>query len=357
MMGAFLRLLCCAVVSLIPLLAGGARADEAVSFKDRTITMIIGYAPGGGTDASGRVIAPFLAKHLPGQPTVIVRNMPGADGMTSLNYMTAQTKPDGLTVAMGSSTQVDPINYRKAQVLYDPSKFFYVGGVGRGGNVVVISKAAEKRLLDPTQPPVVMGSIGGWPRSSMQVTAWGIAFLGWNARWVVGYPGTNDVIIALEQGEIDMTATGNLFQIKKLTDSGKFDILSQSGSLENGRFVGRPDFGKTPVFNDQMAGRIADPMGQKAFTYWININAMDKWLGLMPGTPAPIVAAHRTAYAALARDPEFVELGQRISEDFTPMTYRDVEQLVGALADTPPEVMEYVTSHAVETGAEGWRLE
>jgi hypothetical protein len=327
-----------------------AGAEEAVSFKDKTITMIIGYAPGGGTDASGRVIAPFLSKHLPGQPTVIVRNMPGADGMTSLNYMAQQTKADGLTVAMGSSTQVDPINYRKAQVVYDPAKFFYVGGVGRGGNVVLISKAAEKRLLDRSQPPVVMGSIGGWPRSSMQVTAWGIAFLGWNARWVVGYPGTNDVIIALEQGEIDMTATGNMFQIQKLIDGGKFEILNQSGSLENGKFVGRPDFGTTRVFSDLMEGRIADPMGQKAFKYWINVNAMDKWLGLMAGTPAPIVAAYREAYANIAKDPEFVELGQRISEDFTPMTYRDVEQLVGALADTPPEVMEYLTAMLAKQG-------
>jgi tripartite-type tricarboxylate transporter receptor subunit TctC len=332
------------------LLAGAARAEEPVSFKDKTITMIIGYAPGGGTDASGRVVANFLGKHLPGQPTIIVRNMPGADGMTSLNYMVQQTKPDGLTVAMGSSTQVDPINYRKAQVQYDPAKFFYVGGVGRGGNVVMISKAAEKRLTDKNATPVVMGSIGGWPRSSMQVTAWGIAFLGWNARWVVGYPGTNDVIIALEQGEIDMTATGNMFQIKKLIDSGKFDILNQSGSLENGRFVGRPDFGKARVFSDQMDGRIADAMGQKAFKYWINVNAMDKWLGLVPGTPAPIVAAYREAYAKIATDPDFVELGQRISEDFTPMSYHDVEQLVSNLADTPPDVMEYLTAMLAKQG-------
>src|SRR6185312_8078304 len=327
-----------------------AGAEEAVSFKDKTITMIIGYAPGGGTDASGRVIAPFLTKHLPGHPTVVVRNMPGADGMTSLNYMLQQTKPDGLSVAMGSSTQVDPINYRKAQVLYDPSKFFYVGGVGRGGDVVVINKMAEKRLLDHSQPPVIMGSIGGWPRSSMQVTAWGIAFLGWNARWVVGYPGTNDVILALEQGEVEMTATGNMFQIQKLIDSGKFDILNQSGSLVNGKFVGRPDFGNAPVFSDRMQGKIADSMGQKAFKYWINVNAMDKWLGLMPDTPAPIVATYREAYAKMAKDPEFIELGQRISEDFGPMSYQDVELLVHALADTPPDVVDYLSEMLAKQG-------
>jgi tripartite-type tricarboxylate transporter receptor subunit TctC len=331
-------------------LAPAARSEEPVSFKDKTITMIIGYAPGGGTDASGRVIAPFLSKHLPGQPTVVVRNMPGADGMTSLNYLVQQTKPDGLTVTMGSSTQVDPINYRKAQVQYDPAKFFYIGGVGRGGSVVMINREAEKRLLDRRAPPVVMGSIGGWPRSSMQVTAWGIAFLGWNARWVVGYQGTNDVILALEQGEVDMTSTGNMFQIQKLIETGKFSILNQSGSLENGKFVGRPDFPTAPVFSDQMDGKIPDKLGAQAFKYWINVNAMDKWVGLVPGTPAPIVAAYRDAYAKTSADPEFVELGRRISEDFGPMSSGDVELLVHALADTPPEVMDYLSAMLAKQG-------
>jgi tripartite-type tricarboxylate transporter receptor subunit TctC len=331
-------------------LTPAVRSEEPVSFKDKTITMIIGYAPGGGTDASGRVIAPFLSKHLPGQPTVVVRNMPGADGMTSLNYLVQQTKPDGLTVTMGSSTQVDPINYRKAQVQYDPAKFFYIGGVGRGGSVVMINREAQKRLLDRRAPPVVMGSIGGWPRSSMQVTAWGIAFLDWNARWVVGYQGTNDVILALEQGEVDMTSTGNMFQIQKLIETGKFSILNQSGSLENGKFVGRPDFPTAPVFSDQMEGKIPDKLGAQAFKYWINVNAMDKWVGLVPGTPAPIVAAYREAYAKTSADPEFVELGRRISEDFGPMSSGDVELLVHALADTPPEVMDYLSTMLAKQG-------
>jgi ABC-type transport system substrate-binding protein len=185
----------------------------------------------------------------------------------------------------------------------------------------------------------------------MQVAAWGIAFLDWNARWVVGYPGTNDVILALENGEIDMTSTGNMFQIKKLLDAGKFKILNQSGSLENGKFVGRPsDFGDAPVFNDQMEGRISDAMGRKAYNYWINVNAMDKWLGLVPGTPAPIVEAYREAYRKVAADREFLELGRRISDDFAPMTDRDVEQLVHALADTPPEVMQYLTTMLAKQG-------
>jgi tripartite-type tricarboxylate transporter receptor subunit TctC len=333
-----------AVMALTCTTATAALAQNAVSFKDKQITMIIGYAPGGGTDASGRLIAQFLGKHLPGQPSIIVRNQPGADGMTSLNYMVQQTKPDGLTITMGSSTQVDPLNYRKAQAGYDPATFNYLGGVGRGGTVLVISKEAESRLYDKSKPPVVMGSIGGVPRSGMQVTAWGIEYLGWNAKWVVGYRGTNDIMIALERGEIDMTSTGNMFQIAKMIENGKFKILNQSGTLENGKLGSRPDFHDAPVFPLEMEGKIQDPLAKKAFDYWLSINSMDKWLAVIGGTPQPIVETYREAFNKTAADSEFSNLGKKISEDFTPMSYKDVEALVQTLAATPQEAIGHTTS-------------
>ncbi len=334
------------VISLLALscaTATGALAQD-VSFKDKSITMIIGYAPGGGTDASGRLIAQFIGKYLPGQPHVVVRNQPGADGMTSLNYMVQQTKPDGLTITMGSSTQVDPLNYRKAQAGYDPATFHYLGGVGRGGTVLIIAKDAEKRLYDKSLPPVVMGSVGGVPRSGMQVTAWGIEYLGWNAKWVVGYRGTNDIMIALERGEIDMTSTGNMFQVGKTIESGKFKILNQSGTLENGKLGPRPEFADAPVFPLQMEGKIKDATAKKAFDYWMSINSMDKWLAVIGGTPKPIVETYREAFKKTASDPEFSNLGKKISEDFTPMTYQDVEALVRTLAATPQEAIGHTTA-------------
>jgi tripartite-type tricarboxylate transporter receptor subunit TctC len=321
----------------------GALAQN-VSFKNKTITMIIGYAPGGGTDASGRLIAQFIGKHVPGQPNIVVRNQPGADGMTALNYMVQQTKPDGLTITMGSSTQVDPLNYRKPQAAYDPATFGYIGGVGRGGTVLIINKDAEPRLYDKSKPPVIMGSVGGVPRSGMQVTAWGIEYLGWNAKWVVGYRGTNDLMIALDRGEIDMTSTANMFQVGKYLNEGKFKILNQSGTLENGQLGARPEFSDAPIFPKLMEGKIKDPIAQKAFDYWLSINSMDKWLAVIGGTPAPIVETYRTAFTKMSVDPDFVNLGKKISEDFTPMTYKDVEALVKTLADTPQEAIGHTSA-------------
>ena len=121
------------LVSLVvgtALLARPADAAEPPSFKGKTVTMIIGYAPGGGTDLTGRLLASFLGRHLPGEPTIVVQNIPGADGMTAMNFFVQQTKPDGLTLTMGSGSQAEPTHYRKPLSRFDPTKFGFVGGVG-----------------------------------------------------------------------------------------------------------------------------------------------------------------------------------------------------------------------------------
>src|SRR5690348_3634306 len=212
---------------------GPASAQEPISFHGKQILMVIGYAAGGGTDAAGRLIAANLGKHLPGSPTIVVQNVPGADGMVALNYIVQQTKPDGLTITMGSGTQIDPLHSRKPQAKYEVGKFNFIGGAGLGGTVLLISNDAAKRIFDKKSDPVIMGALSGMPRSGMQMTAWGKEFLNWNVKWVVGYRGTNDLAVALERGEIDMTATGTVPLVQKLLATGKFKILAQSGMLEN----------------------------------------------------------------------------------------------------------------------------
>lgn len=318
----------------------GARS-QGISFEGKTITMIVGSEPGGGTDASGRAIAPYLRKYLPGQPNVVVHNMPGASGITALNYFVHRTQPDGLTVMMGSISMVDPMNFRRASAQYDPKTFRYAGGIGRGGTVIVINRKAEPRLHDKSAKPVVIGSALAVPRSAMQPALWCIEYLGWNAVWVTGYHGTNEVMLALDRGEVDMTSTGNIFQIQARITKGQVKIVNQSGAIENGRIVGRPEFGNAPLFPEQVADKITDPTAQKAFDYWMALNTGDKWFALAPATPDSILAAYREAFRQMAADKDFLERGEKISDGFAPMYPRDVETIVRTLADTPPDAIDY----------------
>ena len=333
------RLLACLTMFLA---AGATRAAEAPSFQGKTITMIIGAGAGGGTDSSGRLIASFLADHLPGKPALVVRNMPGANGVTGMNFFAQQAAADGLTITMGSSSQADPLHYRRPQSRFDPATFEMIGGAGRGGTVLIINKAAEARLFDKTRKPVVMGSLVGVPRSGMQATAWGVELLGWNVKWVVGYQSTNDLLLALERGEIDMTSTGNLQQYQKLINLGGFRAFSQSGAIHGGKLVARPDFGDAPMFPDMVAKRVTTPLMEKAFTFWSAMTSIDKWVALPPATPKPLVDVYRATYADAMHSPEFIELGQKISEDFTPMAWTDVAALVRTIGGTPPEAVNFI---------------
>lgn len=327
---------------VVLLLSFAPGAAQSISFKDKTITIIVPSAPGGGTDATARLVAPALAAELPGSPTVFVRNTPGADGMTALNFFVQQVATDGLTIAMGSITQSDPHHYRKPLSKYDPVKFRIVGGVGRGGTVLVARNEALPRLKDPKAAPAIMGSIGGIPRSGMQVTAWGKEFLGWNAKWVIGYRGTNDLMLALERGEIEMTATGNINLINKLLDTGNFSIISQSGTLENGQLVGRPDFRGAPIFATMMKDSLADPAVKQAFEYWSSLSSIDKWVALPEATPQAIVDLYREAFIRATRSAEFTAQGKRISEDFETMTWQDVELLLRTLGNSSPDAIGYM---------------
>lgn len=328
----------------VALLLASTLGALAQTLPSKNLHVIVGYAAGGGTDAAARLIASYYSKYLPGSPTAVVRNVPGADGVIASNFFVQQVAPDGLTTMVASSTTADPHYYRKPQSRFDPSKFGIIGGVGRGGTVLLLRTSAERRLLEKGAEPVVMGVTGGVPRSGMQAAAWGIEFLGWNSRWVVGYRGTNDLIQALERGEIDMTSTGNMFQIRKMLATGHFKILSQSGAFIDGAFAPRADFGEAPLMTSLVGAKVKETTAARAFAYWSNMTAIDKWVALPPGAPAEIIALYREAFKKILEDPDFVEQSKKISDDFMPMSAQDVQSLVDRLWETPDESIAYISA-------------
>lgn len=311
-------------------------AAQAISFKDKQITLIVPSASGGGTDSTARVVAAALPAELPGNPAIVVRNIPGADGTIAMNYFVQQTAADGLSIVIGTSIQSDPTHYRNVNSKYDPTKFRIIGGVGLGGTVILIRNDAIARLRDAKAQPIVMGSLGGVPRSGIQAAAWGIGYLGWNAKWVTGYRGTGDIILALERGEVDMMSTANLKTVSRLVATGNFTILSQSGSLENGVVTKRPDFGDAPLLAELMKDALKDQAVKKGFEYWTSLTSLDKWFALPDGTTQPVVDLYRAAFVRAAKTKAFIEGGRRVSEDFATTDVGAVEQFLKVLGDADP---------------------
>ena len=342
-------------IALLLALAFGhpaSRADEPVSFKGKTITIIVSSAAGGGTDASARLIGEYISSRLPGRPNIVARNLPGAQGVVAMNYFVKQVVPDGMTLTVAGATLANPLIYRVPAAQFDPTTFTFVGGSGRGGSVILIRKDAEARLYDKSATPVIVGSLGGVPRSGMQTAAWGAGLLDWNLKWVLGYPGTNELMLALDRGEVDMTATANLFQVRQLLASGKFKILVQTGTLQSGQIMPRAEFGDAPLMANLLQNKVTDPLARQAFEYWSSNTALDKWIALPPNTPEPYVAAYREAYRNAFTDPAFAELGKKISEDLEPMAHEDVEYLIKKLGATSPEAIAFITAMLHKQGLE-----
>jgi tripartite-type tricarboxylate transporter receptor subunit TctC len=333
-------LMCTSLAASITTMA----AADPVDFRGKTVTMIIGYAPGGGTDLLGRAIASSISKFLPGQPTIVVQNMPGAEGTNAANFFAQRVSPDGQTIAMGAATQTDPLYFRRPQSHYVPNTFKVIGGANRGGTALFIRNGALPRLHDATANPVIMGSLGGVPRAGMQAAAWGVRLLGWNVKWVVGYPGTSQLFMALNRGEIEMTSTAVPTQVKELMAGGNFSILSQSGSVKDGKFVAQPAFGAAPLLSSLVQGKIKDPTTASSFAYWSAINSMDVWMSLPPKTPDEIVDIYRQAFNAMVQDPDFLRMIEKIEHNLTFRSHEDVEYLLDMLDKTPPQAIQFISS-------------
>lgn len=329
------------LLAALALSGGLAKAADDVSFKGKTVTLIVGSRPGGSTDASARLLAPFFSKYLPGRPSVVVTNRPGAKGLKAQNYFAQQVKPDGLTFLVASGSQIDPVNYRVPQSKYDPTNYALIGGLDIGGTFLIVRNDQLPALTDKSKPPVAMGSVTGLPRSGMTMTAWGIEYLGWNAKWISGYPGTSSLRLALERGEIGMTSFANQALRPEMLDRSKYSIIYQSGTHGATKPTTIEPIDKVPLFAEAVQDKIKDPTAKKAFEYWRAMSSVIKWAALPPKTPDRVAGAYRTAFAKAIEDPDFKKRSKKMNEQVTIIKADDLAKKVNSLAQLPPAALRF----------------
>jgi tripartite-type tricarboxylate transporter receptor subunit TctC len=328
----------------------GTPSAAEVSFQGKQVNIIIGSKPGGGTDGEGRLLGSYLGKYLPGSPTITYSNIPGSSGIKAINHFTQRTKPDGTTLLTASSVSLEPTTLRnKAVVKYDPREFAIVGGVSAGGTVMLMKASAKDRLTDKNATPVVVGAVDA-TRTGLSMALWGAEFLGWHTKWVIGYSGTSALMMAIQQGEIDMTGTSNLFHLKKLMETGTFVGVMQAGDLEGGKFIPRSAFRDVPVLPDLIGSKV-DGVAKEAFESWLYSNQVGKWFALAPKTPDDVVETYRAAYRKVMQDSHFLEQAHKqFSADFEPMSADDVTLVIKALASTSDGALDYMTKLRVKHG-------
>jgi hypothetical protein len=172
----------------------------------------------------------------------------------------------------------------------------------------------------------------------MRMTLWGNAYLGWNTKWVVGYPGSTDLVLALERGEVDMTSFPRFYLVDKLTDTTKYKIVYLDGLNKHAQASGRADADNAPLFTEAMAGKIKDPKMKAAYDYW-RASTIFKWLALPPQTPEVVRDTYRHAFDRMTKDPEFTAQAKKTIEGFTVLSPQETEEMIRDLAATPDEAL------------------
>jgi tripartite-type tricarboxylate transporter receptor subunit TctC len=188
----------CVVLSVA---VGAARADDTMSafYKGKTVSIIVGSAAGGGYDAYARLISRHLGKHIPGSPSVIVSNMPGAGGNVAATYVYNGAAKDGTVIgAFQSNVILQPL-LGKTAVKHDPSKFFYLGSANDDVYICVAKRSAVHSFSEVFSKKVILAAASSSSTSEYAEVINGV--LGTKFEIVNGYPGSKDIAMAIDKSE------------------------------------------------------------------------------------------------------------------------------------------------------------
>ena len=263
--------------------------------------------------------------------------MGGGGGTIANNYFASEVKPDGLTIMQDSSSSVASFARGGPAIKYDPRKFRVIGGVARPGSLLMIRNDARDRLTNRSAKPVVVGDTDGI-RNWIAMTVWGTEYLGWNLRWIYGYPGSRELQLAIRQGEIDIWATQNAKLVKDLQREGVVQII---GTEEDQR---RADFPDAPTFLELLGSKKPTGLSWQAYQSWAGAPELDKYLVAPEGTPDHLIKLLREAFMQVMKDPEVDKDGDKFFGDgWRAHSAEKIEGVIREHIAIPKEAKDYIT--------------
>jgi len=309
-------------------------------YEGNTITIVVGSAPGGGFDTYARLIAKHLPKHIPGSPNVVVENMPGGGNMLAQNHMYNAARNDGTVIGNASASITINQLFGDPEVQFDMRDYLYLGQPDFGGTSVLwASENWEGTLADTLEPGGPELIIGGSAPGSLQYDPAVLlkTVLGANVRVVGGYPGSGELRLALEQGEIDAFflnwETARVVASEQV-ESGEWRPLVKYGEHADGH----PDAADIPSVYD-----FVDSQSQRDLLYFGGTGGareIQRIYYLPPGTPEDRYLALRTAFEATLADPELLAEAEQAQLLIAPLSGEEVHQRITEFLNLPDETVE-----------------
>jgi tripartite-type tricarboxylate transporter receptor subunit TctC len=317
----------------VPAVAG----DDASFYVGKQITFIVGTGAGGGNDLYARVLAPFLARFIPGNPTIVVQNMPGSDGTVAAAHVYSVAPKDGTVIATSPSSMFLSEALNPSRVRFDSRKFGWVGTVATMTDVLAVFKSSGiETIEDAKKKEIVIGGSGNFGLSSMEPLI-ANAVLGTKFRVVRGYTGGDTVNLAMEQHEIEgrtnQWASWKVLRPEWIRDRS-LSYLLQFGPKDPSLPSAVPAIRDLVTSPDDRAMvdllEIAQYMGRSVFA--------------PPGLPPVRLAVLRDAFDKTMRDSAFVARMKATNLELYPRTAREIEaELAQASANRDMVVQEMKT--------------
>jgi tripartite-type tricarboxylate transporter receptor subunit TctC len=316
---------------------------QAPFYQGKTITLVAGTTAGSQYDAHARLIAQHWGKHIPGNPDIIVQNMPGAGSLIAANHLYNVAKPDGLTI-----TSIIPAIYfnqlaGRKEVRFDYSKFNWIGSVDRSDNLIYMrSDTPFKTIYDVrgvTQPPKCTatgtGTVGHYMPKLLNET------IGTKFDIILGYPGGPEMDLAVEKNEAQCRAfthaawfSGEPYRTWRT--KGFAHVLIQTGRKRDERLP------QVPTLNELMDEFKTEEMGRRLVNVVLASGELGRPYLLPPGIPTERLKILREAFMKLMVDRAFLADIKKRGLEVEPSTGEELEQLAKEVMAQPPEVIERV---------------
>jgi tripartite-type tricarboxylate transporter receptor subunit TctC len=315
--------------------AAGAPAAEEF-YRGKTVRFIVGFSAGGGFDVYARTIARHIGNHIPGKPTTIVDNMPGAGSLITANYIYNQAKPDGLTIGHWiGGLIVQQVIKASEGIKFDGRKFEWVGLVVNDNPACVLTKGSGVQSLDQwlaSKEPMKVG-VTGLGSDTHYVPAILKVALGLPMQLIEGYKGTADVRLAADSGELH----GGCWAWESLKPTWRKGL--QSGDVKpviQAVPKKHADLSDVPNAIDHAKTEEARELLRVGIH---NTSAINRSFSLPPGTPKDRVGALQKAFMETMKDPEFLAETQKSQLDINPLPGNEVAKIVSSFFELKPDIV------------------
>jgi tripartite-type tricarboxylate transporter receptor subunit TctC len=322
-----------ALLALTLLAPSAGRADPVADFyRGKTVTVLIGVAVGGEYDLHARLVGRYLGKYIPGNPTIVPQNMTGAGGLRMANYLYEVAPKDGTSIGMIANTFPAMQAVGIGGIQFDSAKLNWIGSISPTVETMAVWKTAGVKSIDEVRTKEVVAGATGRGAITYMLPAVMNEVLGTRFKIVTGYPGGNDVNLAMERGEVG--ARNNTWSSWKVTKpdwvrNKDILILVQAGPKAK-------DLPDVPALEDLVKSEDE----RQLVNLIVSGTRLGRPLATGPGVPAERVKALRDAFDAVMKDPDFLKEAEAAKIEVDPVRGEDMQKVVEAVLATPKPVKD-----------------